>query len=158
MKESIASALRHTRRQSQTTYDRRTANEKKKGALSLAEEFVRASSSAMESRKDYEAGDESCSFGIGDFVALLEQGSTLREPKVFVGQIQSFHLDKRQVTLLWYKHIRGSEYTFQFEREPWIENIEALLPVTMKAMKKTAGVYKLGRSLISIHKAVNNTS
>ncbi|KAK3729296.1 hypothetical protein QZH41_002214 [Actinostola sp. cb2023] len=75
LKESIASALRHTRKQSQTTYDRRTANEKKKGALSLAEEFVRASSSAMESRKDYEAGDESCSFGIGDFVALLEQVS-----------------------------------------------------------------------------------
>ncbi|KAK3727522.1 hypothetical protein QZH41_009982 [Actinostola sp. cb2023] len=74
LKESIASALRHTRKQSQTTYDRRTANEKKKGALSPAEEFVRASSSAMESRKDYESGDESCSFGIGDFVALLEQG------------------------------------------------------------------------------------
>ncbi|KAK3727517.1 hypothetical protein QZH41_001175 [Actinostola sp. cb2023] len=76
LKESIASALRHTRKQSQTTYDRRTANEKKKGALSPAEEFVRASSSAMESRKDYESGDESCSFGIGDFVALAGTSDT----------------------------------------------------------------------------------
>jgi len=143
LKESIASVLRHTRKQSQAIYDRRTTNHKKQGAVSLATELVHASSSrAIETRK--EGKGDSCSFDIGDFVALLEEGSTLKYPKIFIGQIQSFFEDN-QASLLWYRNTRGSEYTFQFKPEPWLENIEALVPVTMKAIKKTPGIYnKLG--------------
>ncbi|KAK3735217.1 hypothetical protein QZH41_001202 [Actinostola sp. cb2023] len=124
LKESIASVLRHTRKQSQAIYDRRTTNQKKQGAVSLATELVHASSSrAIETRK--EGKGDSCSFDIGDFVVLLEEGSTLKYPKIFIGQIQSFFEDN-QASLLWYRNTRGSEYTFQFKPEPWLENIEAL--------------------------------
>ncbi|KAK3736624.1 hypothetical protein QZH41_018295 [Actinostola sp. cb2023] len=95
LKDSIASALRHTVKQSQATYDRRTANQKKQGAMSLATELVRASTSraSIETRK--EGKGDSCSLEVGDFVALLEEGSTLKYPKVFIGQIQSFFEDNQ---------------------------------------------------------------
>lgn len=40
VKDSLASAMRHTRRHAQETYDKRTATQRKGAALSLAAQFA----------------------------------------------------------------------------------------------------------------------
>ena len=159
MKDSLAKALRHTRKQAQSTYDRRTANERKQPALSLTAEFANATLRAAretgaERKKDGRVAP-STSFDLGDFVGLVESESTLKCPKVLVGRIQSLLGDNRAV-LLWYKLIAGDKYTFQFEDDCWIESCDALVPVQMKPVKRSPGVFKLDCQLRTIHRAVKS--
>jgi len=154
MKDSLASALRHTRKQAQVTYDRRTSNEKKARAVAMTTQYAQTSMDAIETRK--QARDEpksrSLDIHVGDFVGLIEEDSTMQNPKVLIGQIQCLIDVDNRASLLWYKHISSNQYTFQFQSEEWIENLEAMIPVTMKAIKQSPGAYKLSNTLRSIHK------
>jgi len=152
MKDSLASALRHTRKQAQETYDRRTSNEKKARALAMTTQYAQTSMDAIETRKQARDEPKSRSLDIGAFVGLIEEDSTMQKPKVLIGQIQFLLEVDNRASLLWYKHISSNQYTFQFQSEEWIENLEAMIPVTMKANKQSPGTYKLSNTLRSIHK------
>ena len=108
MKDSLAVALRHSREQAQTTYDRRTANQKKAAAL----QFARNKAESAMGRED-DGGEQSprsddlSNFSVGDFVGLVMEDSTLNNPCVFVGRIHKL-LPDNQVSLLWYKHKGGA--------------------------------------------------
>ena len=86
LKDSLAVALRHSREQAQTTYDRRTANQKKAAAL----QFARKKAESAMGRED-DGGEQSSrsddlsNFSVGDFVGLVMEDSTLNNPCVFVG-------------------------------------------------------------------------
>ena len=78
MKDSLAACLWHSREQAQATYNRRTANERKPPALDLArrkaeEELV--TGPMVSHRPDTAAELE---IGVGDFVGLMDEGSTLQ--------------------------------------------------------------------------------
>ena len=151
----MAAALRHTRRQAQQTYDRRTSNERKQLAISLASEFVEQGLEAVTARQS-DSGH--CStLKVGDFVGLVEEGSSDRRPKVLIGRIRSF-VDEDQANLLWYRHESQNKYFFQFDTNPWVESVDALVPANVTSLKRTPGLCKLNTSLKSIHKAVHSKS
>ena len=91
---------------------------------------------------------------LGSFVGLIEEASTLDEPRVLIAQIQEF-LPGNQASLLWYSETKTTgQYMFQYESRPWIEHINSMHPVRINKMKHRPGLFKLSTSLKSIHKAL----
>ena len=152
LKVSLASALRHSRKQAQATYDRRTANQKKRMAVDLARDYAegRLEEGEAATAREPEEGDEGVNRG--DFVGVVAEESTYPSPKVFIGQVQSIR--ENEATLLYYKHIGTNLYKLELSVEEWKENIDSLVPVQFQATKKRAGVYKLMTSTRTIHKVV----
>lgn len=130
------------------------ATQKKGQAVSLARDFAQesmdnppeASPSTSRATRD---GDH---LKLGQFVGLVEEGSSLDTPKVLVGQIHAL-LPDGNVSLLWYKNAGGSLYKLELDGQ-WVESATCLVPVSMTAAKGKAGVYRLGTSPRTIHKAV----
>lgn len=151
MKDSLAAALRHSREQAQTTYDRRTANERKSAALELARRKAEGDSEAVS------PGPSNCpqhpEIGLGDFVGLVAEDSTLQHPSVFLGRVQAF-LPDDQVCLLWYKNVGGGIYSLQVDGSQWLESKRSLVPVEMSAARGRQHAFRLRTSLRTIHKAV----
>ena len=154
MKDSLAVALRHSREQAQSTYDRRSANQKKAPAF----QFARKKAEAVMDQED-DGGEQSpetdsqSDVSVGDFVGLVTEDSTLKDPCVLVGRIQEL-LPGDQASLLWYKHKRGGLYLLEVEGGRWIEDLSALVPITVKPAKGKVDSYRLATSLRTIHKAV----
>lgn len=93
---------------------------------------------------------------LGSFVGLIEEDSTLSEPKVLIGQIQEFLAENSQASLLWYSETsKSGQYIFQYDPQPWIEDVVSLHPVKMTAVRNRPGLFKLNNSLKSIHKALS---
>lgn len=150
MKDSLAAALRHSREQAQTTYDRRTANERKSAALELAR---RKAEEDAEPRPGPSNCPQQPEVGIGDFVGLVAEDSTLQKPSVFLGRVQAF-LPDGQVCLLWYKNVGGGIYSLQVDSSQWLESKESLVPVEVSAAKGREHAFRLRTSLRTIHKSV----
>jgi len=102
MKESLEAALRHSRKQTQSTYDRRTANEKKALALELARS--RAEQQEGEGQVPTQDEETASQHPAGDFVGLLEEESSMQQPRVLLGHLHSV-LPGGQASLLWYKSV-----------------------------------------------------
>ena len=154
MKDSLAVALRHSREQAQSTYDRRTANQKKAPAVQFAR---RKAEAVMEEEHDGAeqrpgSGDQS-DVSVGDFVGLVMEDSTLKDPSVLVGRVQEL-LPANQVSLLWYKHKGSGLYSLEVEGGRWTEDSSALVPITVKPARGKVDCYRLSTSLRTIHKAV----
>ena len=145
LKASIAAALRHSQGQAQRTYDRRTANEKKQLAVDMAREFAEeaANSCAEQAGSSHSSAD--CEFSQGDFVAVVEADSTLKSPKVLVGQVQRL-VDRQAVP--------GNVYKLHLDGTEWVEAIDSLVAVTLSPAKNKPGCFRLNSSLRSIHKQV----
>ena len=135
LKESLVTALRHPREQAQHTYDRRTANDKKQLAFSLAREYA-------EERWDEDIDidpvqlqpEDDCHFQPGEFVGVVEEDSTLNRPKILIGQIHCF-IGQADASLLWYKKVSCGLYKLQLTGKWWMESQKSLVPVTLKAAK-----------------------
>lgn len=155
LKTSLAAALRHSREQAQRTYDRRTANDKKQLAVSLARQFAedQFEQDPDDVCSDQEREETEQPFQPGDFVAVVEKDSTLNKPKILIGQIHSF-VGSADVSLLWYKDTSSGLYKLELTGDQWIEGQDSLVPVTLKAAKNRPGVYRLGTSPRQIHRAV----
>ena len=156
LKASLAAALRHSRDQAEKTYNRRTANEKKECAVRVAREYAQdiISNPAMTETTHISTVSEQppeTNIKVAQFVALLEEGSTLRSPKILNGQVHSF-LDNAKVSLLWYKAHKNN-YKLEIDGEQWIEDVNCCLPVRMTPVKNKPGIYHLNDSLRSIHKS-----
>ena len=152
LKVSLASALRHSRKQAQATYDRRTANQKKQMAVDLARDYAEGRLDEGEAATAGEPEEGDSKVNRGDFVAVVAEESTYLSPKVFIGQVQ--HIRQREATLLYYKHIGTNLYKLELSVEEWKGGIDSLVPVQLQATKKRAGVYKLMTSSRTIHKIV----
>lgn len=151
LKATLAAALRHSRDQAEKTYDRRTANERKECTVRVAREYAQEiiSNPAMTETAHTSTVSEQppvTNIKVAQFVALLEEGSTLRSPKILIGQVHSF-LDNAKVSLLWYKAHKNN-YKLEIDGEQWIEDVNCCLPVRNKP-----GIYHLNDSLRSIHKS-----
>ena len=152
LKTSLAAALRHSREQAQRTYDRRTTNDRKQLAVSMAREY--AEEQFEEDPDDGRADKETEQpFQPGEFVGVVELDSTLNRRKILIGQIHSF-VGKADVSLLWYKNISSGLYKLELTGERWVEGQDSLVPVTLKAAKNRPGVYCLCTSPRQIHRAV----
>ena len=152
LKGSLASALRHSRKQAQATYDRRTANQKKRMAVDLARDYAESRLDEGEAATAGEPEKGDSEVNRGDFVAVVAEESTYLSPRVFIGQVQSIR--EEEATLLYYKHIGTHLYKLELSVEEWKETIDCLVPVQLQASKKRAGVYKLMTSTRTIHKIV----
>ncbi len=153
MKDSLAAALRHSRETAQSTYDRRTADERKSAALELARRKAEEDSadSQVAGPSHRPEGPE---IAVGDFVGLVAEESTLQKPSVFLGRVQAF-LPGDQVSLLWYKNVGGGVYSLQVEGGLlWEESKESLVPVEVAPAKGRQHAYRLRTSLRTIHKSV----
>lgn len=154
LKDSLAAALRHSREQAQTTYDRRTASEKKAAALHLArrkaEEGPHDGALASSSQPSEQE------IAVGQFVGLVAENSTLQKPSIFLGRVQAF-LPGDQVCLLWYKNSGGSVYSLDLESEQWLESKDSLVPVKVAPAKGRAHAYRLLTSLRTVHKQVKQS-
>ena len=102
MKDSLAAALRHSREQAQSTYDRRTACEKKAAALRLAREKAEEGADP-EVRLATEQSSKP-EITVGQFVGLVTEESTLQNPSIMLVRVQAF-LPDGQVSLLWYRNV-----------------------------------------------------
>jgi len=155
MKESLVAALRHSREQVQSTYDRRTANQKKVLALELARS--RAEQQEGEGQVDPAQDDETASqHQAGDFVGLVEEESSLQQPRVLLGRLHSF-LPDGQASLLWYKPVGAGLYCLEVDGSRWVESVSSLVPVKVRPAKGKSNCYRLCTSLRSIHKAEHDS-
>ena len=152
LKDSLATALRHSREQAQNTYDWRTANEKKAAALDLA----RRKAEEGPDRQAVGASDQPSEpdVGIGQFVGLVGEESTLQKPCIFLGRVQAL-LPDGQVCLLWYKNVGGGVYSLEVDGSQWLESKDALVSVRVAAARGRLHSYRLMTSLRSIHKEVH---
>ncbi|EDO28255.1 predicted protein [Nematostella vectensis] len=150
MKDSSASALRHTRKQAQLTYDRRNSSEKKSLAVSLASELAENTIESLSAQPS----DRNAGLDKGSWVALTVEGSTLANPNILLARIQNL-MPGRKASLLWFKATAEKGlYAFHYDEASWIEGLDALVPVQVKEIKNSPGLYKLTTSLKKIHRAV----
>ena len=164
MKDSIASALRHSRREGERTYDRRTSQQKKRAALDLAQAVsCRALEDSQEEEEEEEEEEEGEGEGEGEqqqrptpgsFVGLVQEDSTLYRPRVLLGRVQTYP-SRNEASLLWYKHAKKGVYVLELDGKQWVESIQALVPVKTKPDKPSGGV-RLVTSLRTIHKAIGH--
>lgn len=154
LKASLAAALRHSRQQAQRTYDRRTANDRKRLAVDLARDYAedRLDEGSDGGQAQPQSSDD-CPFKAGDFVAVVEEDSRLNCPKVLIGQIHSLG-QEGEVSLLWYKNVSKNFYRLQHGSGQWRESVDSLVPVTVKVPKNRPGLYQLCTSPRQIHKVV----
>ena len=160
LKASLSSALRHSRKQAEETYDRRTANERKECAVRVAREYAQdviSNQGVTEST----ATDTSrvqppttTNIKLAQFVGLIEKDSTLKSPKILIGQVHAF-LANRKVTLLWYKAYKNY-FNLELDGEQWIEDVACLVPMEITPVKNKVGLYCLNNSLRSIHKSLTD--
>ena len=156
MKESLAAARRHLREQAQSTYDHRTVNQKKALALELARSRGEQPE-RLPPPADHDPDDETASpHKIGDFVGLVEERSSLQQPKVLLGHLQAF-LPGSQATLLWYKCVNAGLYCLKVDGSQWVESLSSLVPVKVKQAKRKSNCYRLCTSLHTIHNAVHDS-
>lgn len=93
-------------------------------------------------------------FAPGDFVALVEKGSTLSNPKILIGRISHYTKPGEEVSLLYYKNTKGSHYALELDGSSWTETVNSLVSVNMGISKKIPDQYVLNTSKRSIHKQV----
>ena len=159
MKDSLASALRHSRRQAQTVYDRRTMAEKKDEAVAFAREL--AESPAATSVPTSENDDQttaSTALAAGEFVAVKEPDSTLYNPKIRIGRVMYFTKPGEEVALLHYRNIKGNNYALEVDGSCWTESVKTLVTVKMSLSTKVPDQYVLKSSRRAIHKQFPSSS
>ena len=152
LKASLASALRHTQHQAQSTYDKRTSSQKKQQACDFARHC--AENSRQSQQQSEHEDPVCCPYKPSDFVAVVEESSTLKVPKVLIGQVLQC-LNNQEVSLLWYKHfVSQNSYALTLDGNAWVENVGSLHSVKMLPWKSKPGHYKLSTSTKTLHKAV----
>ncbi|KAJ7382969.1 hypothetical protein OS493_031746 [Desmophyllum pertusum] len=115
------------------TYDKRTANQRKELAVTLARDYA---------EEEFEDGAEqgpihppdNCVFKPGDFVGCIEESSTLNSPKVLIGQVHSLR-GNGDVSLLWHRKIAAGLYSLELDGEEWLEAKESLTAVSLRAAR-----------------------
>ena len=81
--------MRHSKREAEKTYDRRTGPERKGIALSFAQnEVIRLGDDEEEEQRRVKRNQSVDAFNIGDFVAYRCSESTLEKPVFLLGRIQ----------------------------------------------------------------------
>ena len=134
------------------------SNQKKDQAVCLArqyaEERILNPEASQPAQSDTVHVQRTTNSGIkvGDFVGLVEEGSTLNNPKVLIGQVHSM-LPNGKASLLWYKAYKNL-FKLELDGQQWLEDLECLVPVTMTPVRNKPACYRLSNSLRSIHKAV----
>lgn len=143
-KDAIAAALRHSRAESQRTYDRRTANQKKAPALSFARRH------ADQALGESAVGEDFPHFPVSQFVGVVQGDSTARRPHVFIGQLMYY--SGSEAHLLWYKAMpsKRNTYSLCLDGSPWVESAASLVAVEMKPGARH-GEYKLHTPLKRVH-------
>ena len=117
--------------QAQRTYDGCTANDKKQFAISLAREYAEE---RYNHDPDSAHDDWRQAFEPGEFVALVEQHSSVNQHKILVGLIHCF-VGKGDVSLLWYQNVSGSFYKMELTGGQWVESQDSLVPVVLRPAK-----------------------
>ncbi|CAH3192993.1 unnamed protein product, partial [Porites evermanni] len=155
MKDSLAAALRHSREQAQSTYDQRTASEKKAAAVRLARE--KAEEGADPEAPPATEQSSKPEITVAQFVGLVTEDSTLQNPSIMLARVQAF-LPDGQVSLLWYRNVGGGLYALEVNSSQWIESVEDLVPVKVVMAKGRSHLYRLMTSVRTIHKAVHGVA
>jgi len=120
--------------------------------VNLAREFAEGSHHEAVAATG-ESSAEPCQFRPGDFVACVQDGSTLKAPKILLGQVHCVE-DNREVSLLWYKAISANMYKLELDGQRWCEPVDSLTPVSVQVTKNRPGVYRLQTSQRTVHKAI----
>ena len=151
LKDSIARALRHSRKAGQETYDKRTSDERKESAIEFAKS--QAENAVVEEAHTAGSSDDDELPKPGDFVAVVEQGSTSLCPKILVGQV--LHYEGRDAHLLFYQAVPSKKYVFKMclDGQAWTEDKCSLEPVTMRATS-VQGEWRLCTTPRQIHKKI----
>lgn len=93
-------------------------------------------------------------FRPGAFVAAVEEGSTLKQPRILIGRVLFYTKPGEEILLLWYRHQKGSNYMLTIDGSKWTESVDSLCSVKMKPCKKFADQYVLVTQPTVIHKSV----
>ena len=132
-------------------YDKRTALQKKKPAMAFARNCLPADDEDCSAPTESALSDE---FSPGQFVAVVEESSTLKQPKVLIGRVLHADQTGKEVSLLWHKHVKGNLYKPEYQGSVWTEPCDSLIPVKMTPSKKFTELYALSTSARTIHKRV----
>lgn len=130
--------------------------EKKKQALEFAQNCADSQNQAPCTSKKTACKTQAQEFKPGQFVALVQEGSTLKLPKCLVGRVL-FYTDQdncNEVQLLWYKNVKGSAYKLDFDGSPWVESTDSMIAVELCPSKKIPDQYTLLTAPRTIHKRV----
>lgn len=147
LKKSLALALRHSQRQAEVTYDKRTRTEKKGQAIEFARDCAESHPT-----EDRTSAPKASNLKPGTFVACVESDSTVQQPKILLGRVIHYIPTSAEVMLLWYKPVKDDIYKMTVDGSKWQESEECLLPVKMSAVKGKCDQYQLKTPLEVIHK------
>ena len=90
-----------------------------------------------------------------DMVALVEEGSTRKEPMVLLGKVLRVYTKEREVLLA---HLREMEehgkYKLVVGTSTWVESFDALIFPIDIAYDAARNIYTLATSKVDIHKSV----
>lgn len=149
--------MRHSKREAERTYDRRTSVERKRQALSFAHHQV----NRFEDDEDDEenempkAAKAASSFELGQFVGCACVGSTLDKPDIMLGRIQ--HKNNKGVELLWYKNVKDRKskhlYKLCLDSARWNEKRESLVSVIVSPTSEIDTVL-LKTDAKDVHRAI----
>ena len=81
--------------------------------MNLAREFAEGSQEEAVVAMG-ESSAQPCQFQPGDFIACVEDSSTLHAPKILLGQVHCVQ-DNGEVSLLWYKAISANMYKLELD-------------------------------------------
>ena len=143
--------------QPEKTYHRQTASERKECAVRVTREYAQEVifNPGMTVSTETNTADVQPPVAtitkLAQFVGLIEEGSTLRSPKILIGQLHSF-LANGKVSLLWYKAYRNY-FKLDLDGEQWIEDVNGLVPLGMTSVRNKPGLYRLTNILPSIQKS-----
>lgn len=153
MKDSLAKALRHTRREAEETYDRRTAAERLNLALDLARGQAEEGllPKTLEAPQDSEEPEED-DIRPGQFVAQVEPESTLQAPRILLGRVQTI-LENRTASLRIDRVLIRSHWTGRSGQRVWMHWCLS----GSRVKKKKPQAYRLKETPRSIHKKVDDS-
>ena len=147
--------MRHSKREAERTYDKRTGVERKRLALSFAQKQVREIADSDEESTMVTKAKPAFSLQIGDFVALACNDSTLEKPKILLGRIM--HQSDESVNLLWYENLKDRKsqnlYRLCLDGEEWKQQPESLIRVKVVSSTRESDTVVLLTEPKEIHRA-----
>lgn len=131
--------------------------EKKEEAVAYARELAESpcpGNSAAENDEAASGTSVEPKISPGDFVAVVEEDSTLNNPKVLIGRVLYFKKPGDDAALLYYRNVKANNYVLAVDGSCWTENIDSLVSVEMLPSTKLPEQYILKTSRRAIHKQV----
>ena len=161
---NLATSMRHSVREQQRTYDRRSSGEKISAVVhTVANELNSVLGVESHTGGQVKAADcdqiqaEECEYcpAIGDIVAVVETSSTVQTPVIILGKVLRVFPKEQEVLLAWLRPHGKKVYRLVVGSDSWKEPWSSLIhPIDVSFNDKT-NLYTLRTPTVELHNFIN---